>query len=111
MIRHTESDDTAAPPFDPTTGAYTFEHDWRSDEPLWLHIVDALESIPGTATPETPFLFEAVDPEALDALFSPLGDGRTRAAGKVVVPIADTVVTVRADGTVQVRRPQESHDN
>jgi hypothetical protein len=109
MIRDTEYDDTATPPFDPATGAYTFEHDWRTGEPLWLRIVDALESIPGTDTLETSFLFDAVDPEALDALFAPVRGGRSRSAGKVVVPIAGTVVTVWADGTVQIRRPEVPH--
>jgi hypothetical protein len=109
MIPHTESDTTAEPSFEPRTGAYTFVHDWRNDAPLWLRIVDAIESISGIDTPESPFLFEALDPEALDALFAPIDDGRSRSAGMVVVPIADTLVTVWADGTVQIRQPEEPH--
>ena len=109
MIPHTESDTTAKPSFEPATGAYTFTHDWKTDGPLWIQIVDALESVPEIDTPESPFLFEAVDPEALDALFAPVGDGRSRSAGMVVVPIADTLVTIWADGTVQIRQPEEPH--
>jgi hypothetical protein len=109
MRHHTESDTTTGPSFEPTTGTYTFVHDWRSDDPLWLRIVDALESIPEVDTPESSFLFEALDPEALDALFAPAGDGRSRSAGVVVVPIADTVVAVWADGTVQIGQPEDTH--
>lgn len=111
MIHHTESDITADPSFEPATGAYTFTHDWQTDGPLWLRLVDALGSIPEVDTPESSFLFEAVDPEALDALFAPAGDGRSRSAGMVVVPVAGTLVTVWADGTVQIRQSEESHAN
>jgi hypothetical protein len=111
MIHHTEPDNTAETPFEPETGAYTFVHNWKTDGPLWIQIVDALDSIPEIDTPESPFLFEAVDPEALDELFAPASDGRSRSAGMVVVPIADTLVTVWADGTVQIRQPEETHVN
>jgi hypothetical protein len=103
-----ESDTAAEPSIDPATGAYTFVYDWRSDYRLSLRIVDALESIPEIDTPESPFLFEAVDPDALDALFAPASDDRSRSSGMVVVPIAGALVTVWADGTVQIRQPEES---
>jgi hypothetical protein len=109
MRPHTESATTAEPSFEPATDAYTFTHDWHTDGPLWLRIVDAIESVPGTDTPESPFLFEAVDPEALDSLFAPASDGPSRSAGMVVVPIAGSLVTVWADGTVQIRQPEESN--
>lgn len=107
MISHTTADLL----FEPATGAYTFTHDWNTDGPLSIRIVDAIEAIPEIDTPESPFLFEAVAPEALDALFTPPSDGRLRASGMVVVPIAGTLVTVWADGTVQIRCPGESYVN
>jgi hypothetical protein len=109
MIPYTDSNTHADPSFEPATGAYTFTHDWQTDGPLWIRIVDALESIPEVDTPESPFVFEAVDPEALDALFAPASDDRSRSAGMVVVPIAGSLVTVWADGTVQIRQPEEPH--
>jgi hypothetical protein len=109
MIPHTDSDTTADPSFEPATGAYTFTHDWKADGPLWIRRVDALEAVPEVDTPESASLFEAVGPEALDALFAPARDSRSRSAGIVVVPVAGFLVTVWANGTVRIRQPEEPH--
>ena len=51
---------------------------------------------------QTP-LNAVVDPDALDRLFSERPDGRTRRGGEVTFEMADCLVTVEADRTVEVR--------
>jgi hypothetical protein len=100
MITHAKPTDTAAA-FDPTTGASTFVHDRARGRPLWLRIVDVVDPLPEVRTPESPFLFDVVDPEALGTLFEPASVGRPRSMRTPIGPVADTTVTARANGTVQ----------
>ncbi|WP_306058621.1 HalOD1 output domain-containing protein [Natronococcus wangiae] len=47
-------------------------------------------------------LYEAIDPEGLNALFEPTKRGLERATGTVTFRYANCTVTVRADGDVEV---------
>lgn len=53
---------------------------------------------------DVPPLYEIVDPDALDALFSPKYDGTPREAGMIVFTLAGCEVTVFDYGRVTVRR-------
>ncbi|SEH10947.1 hypothetical protein SAMN04487967_0125 [Natronorubrum sediminis] len=59
--------------------------------------------------PEYEALYEAINPEALDAIFTPRTDGTPRAAGRVEFPFCGYYVTVTSDGDVDVRE-QSSTD-
>jgi hypothetical protein len=109
MATHAKPTDTAAD-FDPTIGASTFVHDRARGRPLWLRIVGVPESLPEVRTSESPFLFDAADPEVLGTLFEPAGVGRPRSTRTPVGPVADTTVTARANGTVQTH-PDGSYAN
>ena len=47
-------------------------------------------------------LYDVINPEALDSLFSPREDGTPRASGRVEFPFCGYHVTVTSDGTVEV---------
>lgn len=48
-------------------------------------------------------LYDAIDPDALNALFSPTNDGTERAGGRIVFTIDGYEVTVDGDGQVDAR--------
>lgn len=52
-----------------------------------------------------PPLNDVVDPDALNALFGPRGDGVPRTGGQVNFVVADCEVTVRSEGIVVVVPP------
>ncbi|RQG90515.1 HalOD1 output domain-containing protein [Natrarchaeobius chitinivorans] len=52
--------------------------------------------------PEYEALYEAVNPEALDSLFSPRADGSTRTRGRVEFPFCGYRVVVTSEGDVEV---------
>ncbi len=47
-------------------------------------------------------LYEAIDPDALTALFAPRADGSSRAVGDVSFEYADYWVTVSSEGAVEI---------
>ncbi len=48
-------------------------------------------------------LYTTIDPEALDALFAPLNNGKARASGQIRFTHAGYKVTVTSDRTVDVK--------
>ena len=62
--------------------------------------IDATELEP----PEYEPLYAVVDPEALDALFSPTVDGRDRAPGSIGFEYGGYDVTVHSVGQVELSR-------
>ena len=72
-------------------------------ESVSMTVVRALDSIQGIdASRSDVVLADAIDPDALDALFRPVS-GRPRDEGRVSFTFADYDVTVEADGAVTVR--------
>ncbi|WP_049925688.1 HalOD1 output domain-containing protein [Halopiger goleimassiliensis] len=55
-------------------------------------------------------LHEAIDPDALDALFEDRADGAPRSTGSVSFPYCGYLVTVEEDGSVTLE-PLESTDD
>ncbi|WP_254535772.1 HalOD1 output domain-containing protein [Halomarina litorea] len=85
-----------------TDDAGTRRHDTHQRS-LTIEIVRALAAEHG-CRPEAlrPRLYEAIDPDALEALFAPCGDGTPRAPGCVVFEIGSFEVTVEGDRNVSV---------
>ncbi|OVE86169.1 HalOD1 output domain-containing protein [Natronolimnobius baerhuensis] len=52
--------------------------------------------------PEYEALYDAINPEALDALFAPRTDGQVRTTGRVEFTYCDYHVIVSSDGDVEV---------
>lgn len=56
-------------------------------------------------------LHEAIDPDALDALFEDRADGRPRPGGTVTFPYCGYTVTVGADGAVTLEEAPTGRDD
>lgn len=83
--------------------------DLDETHPLSVALATALESLPTTpATPHDP-LYEHIDPDALDALFTDTCDGISRSAGSVSFEYGTYWVTVRSDYTAELK--PHSHES
>lgn len=72
-------------------------------KPPSIAVVEAVAAENGVEPAELDcILADVIDPVALDALFASTPD-RRRDSGVVEFPFCDCAVTVRADGTVDVR--------
>jgi len=69
---------------------------------LCYRIVETVAANSNTPVTDLPPLFEAVDTDALEALFSPSPDDPSRFEGTVTFPYAGWRITVSADGSVTV---------
>nr|WP_227777543.1 HalOD1 output domain-containing protein [Haladaptatus pallidirubidus] len=56
----------------------------------------------GQPSEELKPLYEAIDPDALTALFAPKADGSSRSVGEVSFEYAGYWVTVSSEGTVEL---------
>lgn len=84
------------------TSEYRTVHDWAVDGEVSTTVVEAVAAATDTVPSRLPTLYEAVDPDALDALVASLYE---RGRGTVRFDLAGCQVTVDATGTVVVRRP------
>ncbi len=65
-------------------------------------IIEAVATETGRQPCEFGPLYDRIDPDALDALFLDTPE-RSRTRGHVTFPLADRLVVVFADGTIDVR--------
>jgi hypothetical protein len=74
------------------------------DQPLSAAVIDAVADAADRDPAElgTP-LYDQIDPDALDNLFSDRHNGMARGSGHVVLNLLDYEVTVYSDGYVVVR--------
>ncbi|WP_436926412.1 HalOD1 output domain-containing protein [Halosimplex amylolyticum] len=84
--------------YDPTTETYRSLHDWNGSESLCLTVVEAVSAVSGLETNEMKPLYSVLDPEALEALLSPVRDGDVR----VSFPFGGCTVTVANSGEVGI---------
>jgi len=75
---------------------YRTHHDWSGDQSLSMTVIDAVSAVSGTDPAELPPLYDAIDPDALDSLFTAQTEGR------VSFEFAGMPVTVHATGEVRV---------
>lgn len=81
------------------------------DEPLSRGVVEAVAEaadvapMPGAADDDAALepLYDAVDPEALDAVFRPLRSDAAPAGGRITFSYAGCEVTAASDGRITVR--------
>lgn len=77
---------------------------YADEEQLSTAVVMALADVVGGDPAEIGVpLYEVIDPDALDNLFSDKHDGSPRTGGKVVFTILDYEVTVQSYGQVVIR--------
>lgn len=88
--------------YDPLSGTYHAHHDWEDSQSLSTTVIEAV----GVATDTDPVqmdpLYEALDPDALDALFRPRSDDGPRANGQVVFSLDGHDVAVHSHGNIIV---------
>lgn len=89
------------PTYNEETGRYSIEHDGSTD--LSVLIVSAISSITDTDPMDIdPPLNEAIDPDALDRLFSDRPGGLPREGGYLAFYLGDCRVTVYSDGELVI---------
>ncbi|WP_458206956.1 HalOD1 output domain-containing protein [Haladaptatus sp. NG-SE-30] len=77
---------------------------YAEDTPLSTAVVIALAEMAGDDPAEMGVpLYDVIDPDALDSLFSDKHDGTPRMGGKVVFTILDYEVTVHSYGEINIR--------
>jgi hypothetical protein len=88
---------------------YVVEHDFDGPAELTTTLVHALSNVSGVDVTDTEFtLNDYVDPEALDALFKPKGDGEFRMSGRLSFTAWGYRVTVYSDGRIAIVPPEPS---
>jgi len=83
------------------TGDHAERLTCRGDE-LSAHVVDAVAAARGVDATELPPLHDAVDTEALEALFEPRPSGQARRDGAVWFEYGGCTVVVHSHGAVVV---------
>lgn len=84
-------------------GPYETTHDWSGDVPLSTTILSLVTEASDADVEDLPSLNDAVDPDALDALFGPRECGTRRPPGSISFRFAGFLVDVGKDGAVVVR--------
>ena len=85
--------------------------DAKQHQSLSFEIVDAVarqEGVDATEIepPEYEALYDAINPEALEALFAPREDGTPRTDGRVEFTYCGYDIVVTSDGEVDVLQPE-----
>ncbi len=76
----------------------------NADDRLSIRVINAIAEHEGTtATEIRPVLYDIIDPDALDSLFSATHRGEARADGNVEFQYGPHKVTVHSDGTNRYR--------
>jgi len=93
-------------PQPPSRAIYRAVHDPDGPATLSTTVVHALADCMGLdPTDGRVSLYDAIDPDALDAIFRPKYDGTPRTGGHISFVVEDHYVTVTADGEITVEPP------
>jgi len=84
------------------TDTYHHQYDWDSSERLSSAIIAAVATVADTEPTELEPLYECVDPDALNALFSPLSEDQPRSRGRLSFFLDEYEVTVHGHGEIVV---------
>lgn len=100
---------TTSSPIPTTTGidaeqSFETTHEWSGDVPLSTTVLSLVTAASGADVEELPALNDAVDPDALDALFGPRECGTVRPSGALSFRFAGYLVSVDETGTVSLRQ-------
>ncbi|WP_049927822.1 HalOD1 output domain-containing protein [Halopiger goleimassiliensis] len=98
--------DAPSPTSSRSRAVYRAVHDPDGPATLSTTVVHALADCMGVdPTAGRISLYDAVDPDALDALFRPQYDGTPRTGGRLSFVVDDHHVTVTAEGEILVEPP------
>lgn len=85
---------------------YRARHDPDGPANLSTTVVHALAECMDVDVTDGSFsLYDAVDPDALDALFRPTGDGTPRRGGMLVFYVDEYCVSIYGDGEIIIEPP------
>ncbi|KZN25972.1 hypothetical protein A4G99_23875 [Haladaptatus sp. R4] len=70
-------------------------------------IIRGIDDIVGEDTDRQTWLYDKVDPDALDAIFKQKHDGTSRTEGKVVFNARGCEIVVQADGDIIIYAPAD----
>lgn len=73
-----------------------------NEDPVSRHVIEKVSEATDTDPADLEPLFNTVDPDGLNALFSDIQSASPRDDGHVAFPIAGCQVTIWADGRVEV---------
>jgi len=76
------------------------------DDPS-TQVIRGVEEIVGQGAEKQTWLYDCVDPDALDAIFGQKHDGSPRTNGKITFPARGCEILVNADGEIVVFGPVE----
>ncbi len=89
---------------------YRVEHDPDDAAALSTTVIHALADCMGIDVTDCRFsLYDAVDPDALDALFRPRHDGTPRTGGLLSFPVDGYYVTVDSSGEILIEPPETAY--
>ncbi|WP_049927291.1 HalOD1 output domain-containing protein [Halopiger goleimassiliensis] len=95
--------------YDQTNDRYVFHHDDEGTATITTTVVHALASIADTDVSQGEFsLYDSVDPDALERLFSTKADGSKRTGGHVAFTALEHEVYVYANGDVIIYPPADA---
>lgn len=81
----------------------------NADDRLSIRVINAIAEHEGTTPTEIrPVLYDIIDPDALDSLFSATHEGDTRANGSVEFRYGPHEVTVHSDGRIDIERVRDT---
>lgn len=90
----------------PQRNTYHAYHDPQSPAKLSTTVVHALAEVMDLDVTDTGFsLYDSVDPDALDQLFSPHDDGTPRPPGHVAFSVNGYRITVYSEGHIVITPP------
>ncbi|WP_207589510.1 HalOD1 output domain-containing protein [Halomontanus rarus] len=103
------SNEQHGPQYDQSNDRYTFQYDADGSATLPTRIVHALAAVADIDVSQGEFsLYDSIDPDALERIFSPKADGSKRSGGHVAFTALEHEVYVYADGTVFIYPPADA---
>ncbi len=102
-------DETSGLQYDQRNDRYVIHHDSDSTATITTTVVHALASIAETDVSQGEFsLYDSVDPDALERIFSAKADGTERAGGHIAFTALDYEVYVYANGDIIIYPPPQN---
>ncbi|RQG91092.1 hypothetical protein EA462_03580 [Natrarchaeobius halalkaliphilus] len=104
------ADDVNVPQYDQPNDRYVFHYDSDGTATITTTIVHAIASIADIDVSQGEFsLYDSVDPDALEHIFSQKADGTDRTGGHVAFSALEHEVYVYANGDVIIYPPTDAN--
>lgn len=101
--RAAASADGATIGYNHTTGSYHTEHDWTGPDTLGETVITSVAAVTKADPLELEPLYEIVDPDALEQLFTRRGSASRAAGDRIELTYGGCDVTVYRDGHIVIR--------